>query len=275
MGNRIRIGVLSCAAAVCFASVAIAHVDLTKAAITTVNIASSELTTTSGSNSLFQDGAGGSVPSWQGFSDAGQVIGSTSVLSTANFFLFVNSTNIITNGFANARVTPGPDLIAASAAAEARVEIDFHVHGAHHFEIHSVDVYDLNGEGSAVLFSNGSEIFRFERTHVHEIRGDLPEGDYLLVLAASTRSDAGGIDSVGIFDFEFEVFEGSLCLADLNDDRFVDDTDFVEFAAAYNQLLCPSLRHEEGCPADFTGDGTVDDADFVLFASAYNDLICP
>jgi hypothetical protein len=30
-----------------------------------------------------------------------------------------------------------------------------------------------------------------------------------------------------------------------------------------------------GCPADFNEDGAVDDADFVIFAGAYNDLVCP
>ncbi|MBX3388212.1 MAG: hypothetical protein KF691_02010 [Phycisphaeraceae bacterium] len=275
MENRFRIGGLTCGAFLVISGAAQAHVDLTHAVITTVNIASSSLTTTGGSNSLFQEGASGSLPSWQGFSDASQAIGSSGVLSTANFFLFVNSTNVISNGFANARVTPGVDLVTAFAGAEARVEIDFHVHGAHHFEIHSVDVNDLDGEGSAVMMMGDDEMFRFERTHVHEVRGDLPEGDYLLVLTARTQSGAGGFDSVGIFDFEFEVFEGSLCLADLNDDRLVDDADFVEFAAAYNELECPSLRHEEGCPADFNGDEMVDDADFVFFAAAYNELICP
>lgn len=275
MENRIRIGVLVCATAICSAGFANAHVDLTNSAIAVVNVASSNLSTTGGSNSLFQDGAGGSLPTWQGFSDAGQTIGASSILSTANFFLFVNSTNVITNGFASARVTPGPNLISADAAADARVEIDFHVHGAHHFEIHSVDVNDLNGEGSAVMISEGTEVFRFGHTHVHEIRGDLPEGDYTLVLTAHAQSDTSGIDSVGTFDFEFEVFEGALCLADLNDDRVVDDADFVEFAEAYNDLLCPSLRHEEGCPADFNADGMVDDQDFVFFAAAYDELICP
>jgi hypothetical protein len=30
-----------------------------------------------------------------------------------------------------------------------------------------------------------------------------------------------------------------------------------------------------GCPSDLNNDGFVDDADFVLFADAYNNLICP
>jgi hypothetical protein len=60
------------------------------------------------------------------------------------------------------------------------------------------------------------------------------------------------------------------CAGDLNGDGFVDDTDFVLFAAAYDELVCGPA-----CPADLNGDDFVDDADFVLFASAYNELICP
>ncbi len=61
------------------------------------------------------------------------------------------------------------------------------------------------------------------------------------------------------------------CAADLNNDGIVDDADFVDFAVAYDYLLCDP----PGCPADLNGDWQVDDADFVIFAVQYNDLICP
>lgn len=60
------------------------------------------------------------------------------------------------------------------------------------------------------------------------------------------------------------------CAGDLNSDGFVDDTDFVFFAAAYDTLICGSP-----CPADLNGDSFVDDADFVVFAAAYDVLVCP
>jgi len=60
------------------------------------------------------------------------------------------------------------------------------------------------------------------------------------------------------------------CPGDLNGDGFVDDSDFVIFASAYDALLCGSP-----CPADLNGDAFVDDSDFVLFAAAYDALICP
>jgi hypothetical protein len=65
------------------------------------------------------------------------------------------------------------------------------------------------------------------------------------------------------------------CPADLNSDGFVDDSDFVLFANAYNLLLCSDPAMPAGCPADLTADAFVDDSDFVLFADAYNALLCP
>lgn len=61
------------------------------------------------------------------------------------------------------------------------------------------------------------------------------------------------------------------CPADLNGDDFVDDTDFVEFASAYENFVCPGTP----CPADFNDDGFVDDSDFVTFAAAYEAFTCP
>ena len=65
------------------------------------------------------------------------------------------------------------------------------------------------------------------------------------------------------------------CLGDLTADGFVDDSDFVLFATAYNTLICPTDPAITCCPADLNNDTFVDDADFVLFADAYNALLCP
>lgn len=61
------------------------------------------------------------------------------------------------------------------------------------------------------------------------------------------------------------------CPADFNGDSFVDDTDFVTFAAAYEQFTVPPAD----AAADLTLDGFVDDSDFVIFASAYENFVCP
>ncbi|MBY0113805.1 MAG: hypothetical protein K2Y21_13390 [Phycisphaerales bacterium] len=65
------------------------------------------------------------------------------------------------------------------------------------------------------------------------------------------------------------------CPGDLNNDTFVDDSDFVIFAEAYNLLDCADPAMPSGCPADLNKDQMVDDSDFVLFAAAYDALICP
>lgn len=60
-------------------------------------------------------------------------------------------------------------------------------------------------------------------------------------------------------------------VADLNSDGFVDDGDFVIFAACYDQFIAAG-----GCEdADFNADGFVDDTDFVAFAAQYDAFTCP
>lgn len=65
------------------------------------------------------------------------------------------------------------------------------------------------------------------------------------------------------------------CPADFNNDGFVDDSDFVIFAAAYNLLDCSDPSMPAGCPSDLNSDNIVDDSDFVIFATAYEALLCP
>lgn len=65
------------------------------------------------------------------------------------------------------------------------------------------------------------------------------------------------------------------CPSDFNNDGFVDDSDFVIFAAAYNLLDCSDPSMPAGCPSDLNSDNMVDDSDFVIFATAYEALLCP
>jgi len=65
------------------------------------------------------------------------------------------------------------------------------------------------------------------------------------------------------------------CPGDLNSDGFVDDSDFVLFATAYDLLDCSDPSMPVGCPADLNDDGFVDDTDFVLFSTAYDAFLCP
>lgn len=66
-----------------------------------------------------------------------------------------------------------------------------------------------------------------------------------------------------------------VCLGDANCDGIVDDSDFVDFALAYDLFDCADPNMPPGCPVDLNNDGYVDDADFVLFVNAYDSLLCP
>jgi hypothetical protein len=59
----------------------------------------------------------------------------------------------------------------------------------------------------------------------------------------------------------------SFCEADFSGDRVVDDSDFVIFAAAYENLF--------DLTGDLNADGVTDDGDFPIFAQSYDALVCP
>ena len=61
------------------------------------------------------------------------------------------------------------------------------------------------------------------------------------------------------------------CPADFTLDGFVDDTDFVIFAQAYDQFTVPPANPD----CDLNADDFVDDTDFVIFAQAYDLFACP
>lgn len=104
---------------------------------------------------------------------------------------------------------------------------------------------------------------------------DLAAGEYeYFASGLADGSCAASCLHKEFINWESEInFEPLACPADLNDDNVVDDGDFVLFAAAYNELLCPELP--AACPADLNGDGFVEDSDFVIFVAAYNELLCP
>ncbi|MFN9975815.1 MAG: hypothetical protein ACK58T_38580, partial [Phycisphaerae bacterium] len=112
-----------------------------------------------------------------------------------------------------------------------------------------------------------------------------PAGDH-------NHDQAYGFEAAGLYDVTFIAWDasgkfvdaepltvrfraGPACPSDIDPDGYVDDADFVVFAAAYNVLDCNDAAMPLDCPADLNADGFVDDGDFVLFASAYNELLCP
>jgi hypothetical protein len=95
-----------------------------------------------------------------------------------------------------------------------------------------------------------------------------PYNIYVAITGASGRTRFD-FDPVGV------TVTSPPCPADLNADAFVDDADFVIFAAAYNLLDCADPSMPVGCPADLNNDTVVEDVDFVIFAAAYETLVCP
>lgn len=81
-----------------------------------------------------------------------------------------------------------------------------------------------------------------------------------------TVRDLDGNSGTDINDAAFTI-AGTPCPTDLNLDGVTDDTDFVVFAAAYEELT--------SAIGDFNNDGFTDDTDFVVFAGGYEALVCP
>ena len=138
-------------------------------------------------------------------------------------------------------------------------------------------VFDELGDFSVMARSDGAS--RFDRSF------STPPGDH-------NHDQAYGFESAGLYDVTFIAWDvsgkfvdsdpitvrfrvGEPCPSDQNADGFVDDADFVLFAASYNLLDCADPAMPFGCPSDLNSDGLVDDADFVIFVQAYNALLCP
>jgi len=99
-----------------------------------------------------------------------------------------------------------------------------------------------------------------------------------LMISGVTSGDIGNYDVVVSNSCGTVLSAGAvlrICPGDLNNDGFVDDSDFVLFIVGYNILDCADPSMPLLCPADLNGDAMVDDADFQVFVGAYNELVCP
>ncbi|MBN8597781.1 MAG: fibronectin type III domain-containing protein [Planctomycetes bacterium] len=61
------------------------------------------------------------------------------------------------------------------------------------------------------------------------------------------------------------------CGADFDGNRVVDDSDFVAFVIAYNEVVVPPASQR----CDLNGDGFVNDEDFPTFLRYYDEGLCP
>ena len=133
----------------------------------------------------------------------------------------------------------------------------------------SIDLAELGYDGVSDIKVAGFIETVGGFTITNQVFGDLP-ASYGDLPAGSNVGVASAVNFEAIPGKQW-VLAYETCPADLNNDTFVDDSDFVFFANAYNELLAAN-RWALG---DLNGDSLVDDSDFVIFASAYNELLCP
>jgi hypothetical protein len=156
-------------------------------------------------------------------------------------------------------------------------------------DINEAAFFDLSADMDGNLTVNQADVDYVVQTALQTSYGDLNfdrkvNGADFVIWAANYNTGSattpagwakGDVSGDGkVFDEDFHTLMANRsCASDINDDTFTDDADFVLFATAYNDLLCPALPGL--CPADLNDDGFVDDADFVIFADGYNALLCP
>lgn len=149
--------------------------------------------------------------------------------------------------------------------------------------------FDLSADMDGNLIVNQADVDYVVQTALQTAYGDVNldrkvNGADFAIWAANYNAGSlaspagwakGDVSGDGkVFDEDFHTLMANRsCASDINEDTFTDDTDFVLFAAAYNDLICPALPGL--CPADLNDDGFVDDTDFVIFANGYNALLCP
>ncbi|HEX8877736.1 MAG TPA: hypothetical protein VF777_13380 [Phycisphaerales bacterium] len=126
-----------------------------------------------------------------------------------------------------------------------------------------------------VVFENVTTGFRKEVSNTFDTGGPdangFNNGSWVGLRFQNTRNPLALPSTT--HDTNYTNVQVASCSADLNGDDVVDDNDFVIFAGAYNDLLCPTSPSP--CNADLNNDTLVDDSDFVIFAGQYNDLLCP
>lgn len=128
----------------------------------------------------------------------------------------------------------------------------------------SIGLFDSKDRPVA-FYANGAPQPRYRS-------GFLPPGDYRLEIAAAAFSyqSTSGMHQYSTFAIELQI----PCPGDINSDGVVGDSDFQNFAGAYDLLDCADSEMPLGCPSDLNADGAVDDADFVMFVGAYSSMSC-
>lgn len=136
-------------------------------------------------------------------------------------------------------------------------------------------IYALGSSELRITLRKGDGTLMYTYAGNYAASFDLAAGEYTYFASGITDgSCAATCSHKEYIDWTSRIdFQPLECPADFNNDDVVDDADFVYFAAAYNDLVCP--EPPAMCPADLNGDGIVEDSDFVIFVAAYNELLCP
>lgn len=154
-------------------------------------------------------------------------------------------------------------------------EFDYQASGASvQVKVFAAD--DHNSSHGGILLGATTLALASAPTHAMVVWNTTPPArsqPYAIYLAV-TDLGAGGQTRYA-FDAGALTVVAPPCPADLNGDTFVDDSDFVLFAVAYDILDCAAPAMPANCPADLNADGLVEDSDFVIFAAAYDAFLCP
>lgn len=167
---------------------------------------------------------------------------------------------------------PGPNnqrgVVRWTAPGAGNADIFIHIGGITiDPDFASTDIAILNNASvlaSSSSYNNGSRYSYYARVPV-------AQGD-TIDLSQGFGTNGSYLNDSTAFRFTVALNQ---CIADLNADGAVDDSDFSVFVPAYNLLDCADPAMSIGCIADINHDGFVDDADFAFFVVAYNTLICP
>lgn len=167
------------------------------------------------------------------------------------------------------------DSLSITANQPNFTEFDYQASGAS-VQVNVFAADDHNPSHGGILLGTTTLSLASAPTHAMVAWNTTPpaRSEPYTIYLAITDLGAGGQTRYA-FDANALTVFAPPCPGDLNGDTFVDDSDFVLFAVAYDILDCAAPNMPAGCPADLNTDGLVEDSDFVIFAAAYDALFCP
>jgi len=163
----------------------------------------------------------------------------------------------------------------ANGTASSYFSVSFKLHSPARAVLTGYTTFSSGGAEFLLSLQQLDGAFGYIQSDSYDAEFDLEVGEYrYLVSVSAAGSCSGPCSHHELLSWNSQLtFKPLACPSDFNGDGFVEDSDFVMFVTAYNELLCP--EPPGACPCDLNKDGLVEDADFVFFVSAYNELVCP